>query len=496
MADYQGKRFRPKGDGSPDGSSAGNSAASRFPRSSSAPQTPPQRSRYARSGQFASPNNGGVAASGGAHAAGGSHAAGGVHAAAGSHGAGGARPAGGSRFSSGSNAASGSHARGAHLGQGSAHPQQPATPRAQQPTRPQQPATPRPQAQPTRSQQPAPSGVAPAYRRSSYTADTARSGHSANAAHPSGSARASRATASRTAAARTTAPRTAQATSRPGYSASPASRAVATAPRSARRASSPREPRRRDGRAIASKVLIGVGVLLLLVAAGIFIWAQIGYQQAGAAYDELSQYVTLDDSQGDGVPVVDWDALAQQSEDIVAWIYIPNTDINFPVVQGETNEQYLRALPDGTWNQSGSIMLDCDQAAPGMVGQQTTVYGHHMSDGSMFDPIENTLDQANFDAMPTVYYLTPETTYKLTPLYTARVPETYVEARQENFGDEEKLVEYLRDLHGYAQAEAADVDTRMASADRVLALVTCSGMAPADHRAVMICTVADEYPTA
>ena len=482
MADYQGKRFRPKDDGSPDGSSAGNSAASRFSRSSSAPQTPPQRSRYARSGQFASPNNGGVAASGGAHAAGGSHAAGGVHAAAGSHGAGGARPAGGSRFATGSNAASGSHARGARPGQGSA--------------RAQQPATPRPQAQPTRSQQPAPSGVAPAYRRSSYTADTARSGHLANAAHPSGSARASRATASRTAAARTTAPRTAQATSRPGYSASPASRAVATAPRSARRASSPREPRRRDGRAIASKVLIGVGVLLLLVAAGIFIWAQIGYQQAGAAYDELSQYVTLDDSQGDGVPVVDWDALAQQSEDIVAWIYIPNTDINFPVVQGETNEQYLRALPDGTWNQSGSIMLDCDQAAPGMVGQQTTVYGHHMSDGSMFDPIENTLDQANFDAMPTVYYLTPETTYKLTPLYTARVPETYVEARQENFGDEEKLVEYLRDLHEYAQAEAADVDARMASADRVLALVTCSGMAPADHRAVMICTVADEYPTA
>lgn len=421
MADYQGKRFRPKGDGSPDGSSSGNSAASRFSRSSSAPQTPPQRSRYARSGQFASPNNGGVAASGGAHAAGGSHAAGGAHA------------ANGTRFASSSHTA----------------------------------------------QQSAPSGVAPAYRRSSYTADTKRSGHSA---------RATRAT-------RTTVSRTSQASPRPGYSA-PAARTAATAGRSARRATSPREPRRRDGRAIASKVLIGVGVLLLLVAGGIFIWAQIGYQQAGAAYDELSQYVTLDDSQGDGVPVVDWDALAQQSEDIVAWIYVPNTDINFPVVQGETNEQYLRALPDGTWNQSGSIMLDCDQAAPGMVGQQTTVYGHHMSDGSMFDPIENTLDQANFDAMTTVYYLTPETTYKLTPLYTSRVPETYVEARQENFGDEEKLVEYLRDLHEYAQAEASDVDTRMASADRVLALVTCSGMAPADHRAVMICTVADEYPTA
>lgn len=253
---------------------------------------------------------------------------------------------------------------------------------------------------------------------------------------------------------------------------------------------------RRSSRDIVSKVLIGIGAILLLAAAWIFISAQIGYHKAHVAYDELSQYVTLDDSTGDGVPVVDWEALAKESEDIVAWIYVPNTDISFPVVQGDTNDQYLRALPDGTWNESGSIMLDCDQQAPGMVGQQTTVYGHHMSDGSMFDPIENTLDQAKFDEMTTVYYLTPETTYKLSPLFTSRVPETYVEARQETFGDHDALVAYLEDLRTYAKAQASDVDERLASTDRVLALVTCSGLAPADHRAVMICTIVEETSTA
>lgn len=281
------------------------------------------------------------------------------------------------------------------------------------------------------------------------------------------------------------------------YSRSAASRLAASRTRTAagRGSRTSGAPRKRSGRDIVSKVLIGVGILLLLVAGGIFISAQIGYQKAGAAYDELSQYVTVDDSSGDGVPVVDWDALKQVSEDIVAWIYIPGTDISFPVVQGDTNDQYLRALPDGSWNESGSIMLDCDQQAPGMVGQQTTVYGHHMSNGSMFDPIEKTLDQANFDKMTTVYYLTPETTYKLSPLYTARVPETYVEARQENFGDQAALAAYLEDLRGYAQAEASNVDERIASTDRVLALVTCSGLAPADHRAIMICTVTEETPS-
>lgn len=300
--------------------------------------------------------------------------------------------------------------------------------------------------------------------------------------------------------ARAEAPRSASPHAPSPYSRSAASRSAASRSRTAagrgsRASRTSGAPRKRSGRDIVSKVLIGVGILLLLVAGGIFISAQIGYQKAGAAYDELSQYVTVDDSSGDGVPVVDWDALKQVSEDIVAWLYIPGTDISFPVVQGDTNDQYLRALPDGSWNESGSIMLDCDQQAPGMVGQQTTVYGHHMSNGSMFDPIEKALDQANFDKMTTVYYLTPETTYKLSPLYTARVPETYVEARQENFGDRASLAAYLEDLRGYAQAEASDVDERIASTDRVLALVTCSGLAPADHRAIMICTVTEEMPS-
>lgn len=242
-------------------------------------------------------------------------------------------------------------------------------------------------------------------------------------------------------------------------------------------------------------MLIGIGVVLLLVAAGIFIWAQLGYRQAAETYSNLTQYVTVD-SEGDGIPVVDWDALKAQNEDIVAWIYVPGADISYPVVQGETNDEYLRTLPDGTWNNNGSIMLDCDQTAPGMVDQQTTVYGHHMNDGSMFQPIEQTLDQASFDAMDTVYYLTPDATYKLTPLFTARVEESYVKARQANFGDTAALQQYLTDLRSYAQAEASDVDERLSQAEQVLSLVTCSGMAPADHRAVMVCTIAEETPAA
>ena len=252
-----------------------------------------------------------------------------------------------------------------------------------------------------------------------------------------------------------------------------------------------RANRKGSGRDIISRVLIGIGIVLLLVAGGIFIFAQLGYRQAADTYEGLSAYVTVDDSNGDGIPVVDWAALAEESEDIVAWIYIPGTDISYPVVQGETNDQYLRALPDGTWNNSGSIMLDSDQTAPGMVGQQTTVYGHHMSDGSCSIPSSRRLTKRTLTRWTRSTTSRPRRRTVLTPLFTARVDDTYVAARQENFGEQATLRSYLEDLRTYAQAEAADADERIASADQVLALVTCSGMAPADHRAVMICTIAE-----
>lgn len=251
--------------------------------------------------------------------------------------------------------------------------------------------------------------------------------------------------------------------------------------------------RKRSASDIISKVLIIIGILLLLLAAGIFIAAQMGYRKAGETYDSLSQYVRLTDADGDGVPIIDWDALKAINEDIVAWIYIPGTNISYPVVQGETNDEYLRTLPDGTWNNNGSIMLDADQAEPGMVGQQTTVYGHHMTDGSMFDPIEQSLDQAVFDTFTKVYYLTPEMNYETVPLYTARVPDTYVQARQEDFGAPEDLRAYLAELHENAHAEMADLDGDFDEVGQVLTLVTCSGMAPADHRAIMVCNVIDAY---
>ncbi len=246
----------------------------------------------------------------------------------------------------------------------------------------------------------------------------------------------------------------------------------------------------------ASKIsiaLIAIGVILLLVAAGMFIATQIGYREAQETYSDLQQYAVSSD-EGDGVPSVDFDALAAINPDVVGWIYIPGTMVNYPVVQTDDNSTYLSRLFDGSGNGSGTIFMDMDDTAPGLINQQTTIYGHHMNDGSMFKVIDNTIDQGEFDRIGSVYYITRDTTYVLRPLFTAQVEDTYTAARQPNFtGEGESLTSYLEDLYTHMRAEAPDARERIQSADRVVSLVTCAGeIIPRTTRAVMVLTVEEQ----
>ena len=248
---------------------------------------------------------------------------------------------------------------------------------------------------------------------------------------------------------------------------------------------------RKKRRSIFPILLIIVGIGLIVAAAAIYINAQIGYKQASDSYAKIEkQYVS--DKDGSGIPVVDFDALAQTNPEIVGWIYVPDTTINYPVVQANNNSKYLNTLFDGTSNASGAIFLDCDDTAPGMVDQQTTIYGHHMNDGSMFNIISDTTDQAKFDSIEYVYYITRDGTYKLRPLATKVVEDTYAKARATNFEGDDGLTNYLSEMLDGASAVANDATDRAASATKVVTLVTCRSLSFRNTRAVMVLTPVEE----
>lgn len=116
---------------------------------------------------------------------------------------------------------------------------------------------------------------------------------------------------------------------------------------------------------------------------------------------------------GEEMPItVDFGILQKINPDIVAWIYSPDTVINYPIVQGADNVYYLHRLVNGQKNANGTLFMDCANSGQ-FTGENTIIYGHHMKNGSMFASLEKYKKQAYYDEHPILYFLTPEKTYRL-----------------------------------------------------------------------------------
>ena len=85
--------------------------------------------------------------------------------------------------------------------------------------------------------------------------------------------------------------------------------------------------------------------------------------------------------------VINEDSLKKISENVVAWITIDDTNIDYPILQGKDNTEYLNKNPFGEYSLSGSIFLD-SRNKPDFSDPYNIVYGHHMSGGFMFGALD------------------------------------------------------------------------------------------------------------
>ncbi|MCL2332258.1 MAG: class B sortase [Actinomycetia bacterium] len=81
--------------------------------------------------------------------------------------------------------------------------------------------------------------------------------------------------------------------------------------------------------------------------------------------------------------IIDFAALKKINPEIIGWIYIPNSRIDYPIAQAKDNDYYLHHDFYGRRSFSGCIFLD-KAAKPDFTSQDSPVYGHHMRNKSMF----------------------------------------------------------------------------------------------------------------
>ena len=176
---------------------------------------------------------------------------------------------------------------------------------------------------------------------------------------------------------------------------------------------------------------------------------------------------------------IDLTALRETNPDVVGWICIPNSKINYPLMQGEDNTFYLEHTWEGNLNPYGSIYLE-SRNSPDMTDFNTIIYGHNMLNGSMFAGLSNYAYQWHWEWNRYVYIVTDAGVFRY-DIFSSYAADVESPAYGLSFHQTETRVKFI--AHAL---ENSQIDTGITPAvtDRIITLSTCTGMGYESRRVV------------
>ncbi|WP_346886613.1 class B sortase [Clostridium sp. UBA4395] len=162
------------------------------------------------------------------------------------------------------------------------------------------------------------------------------------------------------------------------------------------------------------------------------------------------------------------DLLAINSE-VVGWIKIQDTNINYPVVKGKDNEYYLNHNIKKESSASGSIFMDYRNKV-NEEDLNTIIYGHNMKDGSMFKTLASYKEEDFLINHPIIELTTLNKTTKW-EIFSVYITDTSFNYIRTNFENEEDYGEFLSTMKNKS---IHDVGINVTSDDVILTLSTCT----------------------
>lgn len=165
---------------------------------------------------------------------------------------------------------------------------------------------------------------------------------------------------------------------------------------------------------------------------------------------------------------VDFEALWEENEDIVAWIYCPDTPINYPVLQANDNDYYLRRLLNGEYNIAGTIFMDYRNSSD-FSDYNTMIYGHNMKNNTMFGSIHKYQNQSYYDEHKIIYVITPNQKYEL-KLFSGYLTDANSDIYEVPM-DETQQKDYIKESIKLSTFKS---DVEIFPEDKVVTLSTCS----------------------
>lgn len=162
---------------------------------------------------------------------------------------------------------------------------------------------------------------------------------------------------------------------------------------------------------------------------------------------------------------VDFSVLKQENEDIVGWLYLEDSPINYPVVQSNDNDYYLRRLVNGEYNIAGSLFMDYRNDS-NLEDDNTIIYGHNMKNNTMFGSLQEYKSQDYYDNHKVMYYFTPEKNY-IIELFTGYTISVESDIYDLSVIDSSKLEELI-------SKSDFESNTKVTEEDKIITLSTCA----------------------
>lgn len=172
---------------------------------------------------------------------------------------------------------------------------------------------------------------------------------------------------------------------------------------------------------------------------------------------------------------VDFEGLQKINPDIYAWITIPGTEIDYPVLQNQEDDTvYLTNSAQLEESPAGAIFSERANAKD-FSDVHTVLYGHNMKDGTMFAGLHQYEDQAFFDEHRTVTIYTPDA-IRYYRIFAAYLYDDRHLLQSFDCTDERVFEAYIYNIMNQRNLHAAIDDTvKIGANDRILTLSTCYG---------------------
>ncbi len=198
------------------------------------------------------------------------------------------------------------------------------------------------------------------------------------------------------------------------------------------------------------------------------------YEEAENVMSEMQQFKPEISEEDDEV-VVSFADLKAINRDVCAWVILDNTNVNYPVLQGDTNLTYINTDIYGEFALAGSIYLDSRNSGD-FSDTYSLLYGHHMEGGRMFGDLDKYKKEGFLDENRTGMIMTPDAVYSLEVYACIVVPasDKVLFNPKLKAGEIESLLKYTEKKALFYDKETASKIRELGKKAHILAFSTCS----------------------